>query len=190
MRFCHGLCLSLDDIEDCAKVIAPPSWWPRLRSLNLQTCLLGLGFSDLDMIMQLPYSAYQTYDGYAGNGQSALLQAVKTSVEKTYSKTSIKADGQVIVIPFTDGISFELRVGDGGSLGLDDFEDHAQAFCSSLQTLYALGERYFLVHTNVNELAGNSTCLAMREHAYHHGSRPSEAVKGLPLDGELRLPIQ
>jgi hypothetical protein len=66
------------------------------------------GFSDLDMIMQLPYSTYEQYHGHAGNGQSALLQAVKTSVEKTYSKTSLKADGQVIIIPFTDGISFEL----------------------------------------------------------------------------------
>jgi hypothetical protein len=66
------------------------------------------GFSDLDMLMQLPYSTYEQYNGHAGNGQSALLQAVKTSVEKTYSTTSIRADGQVIVIPFTDGISFEL----------------------------------------------------------------------------------
>jgi Second Messenger Oligonucleotide or Dinucleotide Synthetase domain len=66
------------------------------------------GFSDLDMIMQLPYSVYEQYNAYVFNGQSALLQAVKTYVEKTYSKTSIRADGQVIVIPFTDNISFEL----------------------------------------------------------------------------------
>ena len=66
------------------------------------------GISDLDMIMQLPYAVYEKYDAHTGNGQSALLQVVKTSVEKTYSKTSIRADGQVIVIPFTDGISFEL----------------------------------------------------------------------------------
>jgi hypothetical protein len=31
------------------------------------------------------------------------------------------------------------------------------------------------------ELAGKSTCLAMREHVYQLGSRPSEAVKGLAL---------
>jgi hypothetical protein len=66
------------------------------------------GFSDLDMIMELPYAVYQQYNSYVSNGQSALLQAVKTSVEKTYSTTSIRADGQVIFIPFTDGISFEL----------------------------------------------------------------------------------
>ncbi len=66
------------------------------------------GFSDLDMIFQLPYSEYEKYDKYSGNGQSALLQSVKTSIEKTYSTTSIRADGQVIIVPFTDGISFEV----------------------------------------------------------------------------------
>jgi hypothetical protein len=60
------------------------------------------------MIMQLPYSMYEQYNNYKGNGQSALLQAVKTSVEKTYATTSIRADGQVILIPFNDGITFEL----------------------------------------------------------------------------------
>ncbi|MDW3689150.1 nucleotidyltransferase [Cupriavidus sp. CV2] len=66
------------------------------------------GFSDLDMIFQLPYAEYSKYDAYQGNGQSALLQAVKKSIEKTYSVTSIRADGQVIVVPFSDGISFEV----------------------------------------------------------------------------------
>lgn len=66
------------------------------------------GFSDLDMIFQLPYSEYERYKNYVGNGQSALLQSVKKSIEKTYANTSMKADGQVIVVPFTDGISFEV----------------------------------------------------------------------------------
>ena len=66
------------------------------------------GFSDLDMIFQLPYSVYETYNKYTGNGQSALLQEVKKSIEKTYSTTSIRADGQVIEVPFSDGITFEV----------------------------------------------------------------------------------
>lgn len=66
------------------------------------------GFSDLDMIMQLPYATYQQYDRHSGNGQSALLQAVKTSIEKTYAKTNIRGDGQVIQVPFNDGITFEV----------------------------------------------------------------------------------
>ena len=66
------------------------------------------GFSDLDMIFQLPYSVYERYNSYDGNGQSALLQAVKASIEKTYSTTSIRGDGQVILVPFRDGITFEV----------------------------------------------------------------------------------
>lgn len=66
------------------------------------------GISDLDMIFQLPYSVYEQYNNYSGNGQSALLNAVKTSIEKTYSTTSIRADGQVILVPFNDGITFEV----------------------------------------------------------------------------------
>jgi hypothetical protein len=66
------------------------------------------GLSDLDMLFQLPFATYTQYNNYVGNGQSALLQAVKSSIEKTYSKTSIKADGQVILVPFTDGITFEV----------------------------------------------------------------------------------
>ncbi len=69
------------------------------------------GLSDLDMIMQLPYSLYEQYNGHVGNGQSALLQAVKCSIERTYSTTSIRADGQVIQVPFTDGINFEVVPG-------------------------------------------------------------------------------
>ena len=66
------------------------------------------GFSDLDMIFRLPYEMYERYNNHSGNGQSALLQNIKTSIEKTYSTTSIRADGQVIQVPFTDGITFEL----------------------------------------------------------------------------------
>ena len=66
------------------------------------------GFSDLDMVFELPSSLYYRYDSYNGNGQSALLQAVRSSMQKTYSTSSIGADGQVIVVSFTDGITFEV----------------------------------------------------------------------------------
>jgi hypothetical protein len=62
----------------------------------------------MDVIFQLPYSEYVKYDEYSGNGQSALLQAVKRSIEKTYSTTNIRADGQVIQVPFNDGLTFEV----------------------------------------------------------------------------------
>lgn len=66
------------------------------------------GFSDLDMIFELPSSLYFQYDAYSGNGQSALLQAVRSSMRKTYSSSDIGADGQVVAISFQDGITFEV----------------------------------------------------------------------------------
>jgi hypothetical protein len=66
------------------------------------------GISDVDLIIRLPYSVDKQYHAYSGNGQSALLQAVKTSIEKTYATTNIRADGQVIQVPFTDGVIFEV----------------------------------------------------------------------------------
>jgi len=64
--------------------------------------------SDVDMLYQLPVSLYNQYSGHYGNGQSALLQAVRDSIRKTYPTTEAGADGQVLVIKFTDGVKFEV----------------------------------------------------------------------------------
>lgn len=64
--------------------------------------------SDIDVLFILPYAVYQQYNAYANNGQSALLQAVKNSISKTYSTTYIGADGQVIKLDFSDGICYEI----------------------------------------------------------------------------------
>jgi len=64
--------------------------------------------SDIDILFQLPYSVYAQYNNYKGNGQSALLQEVKRSLQKTYSTSFLKGDGQVIGINFSDGINFEI----------------------------------------------------------------------------------
>lgn len=64
--------------------------------------------SDVDMLYQLPYSEYEKYDNYQTNGQSALLQAVRQSLQNTYPSTSLGADGQVVVVNFDDGITFEI----------------------------------------------------------------------------------
>lgn len=66
------------------------------------------GVSDLDIGFVLPYSVYQRYHAYLGNGQSALLQAVKHSIQKTYRASESFGDGQVVVIRFDDGITFEI----------------------------------------------------------------------------------
>lgn len=64
--------------------------------------------SDIDMLFILPYSVYTKYNAYTTNGQSSLLQDVRTSICKTYSTTHLGADGQVIKLNFNDGIDFEI----------------------------------------------------------------------------------
>lgn len=64
--------------------------------------------SDIDVIFELPVSVFEQYDSYKGNGQSALLQAVKTSIQNTYKTTESHGDGQVVAVDFTDGINFEI----------------------------------------------------------------------------------
>ena len=53
--------------------------------------------SDVDMLFRLPFEVYERFTSYVTNGQAALLQEVRSVIKKTYS-----------VIPFTDGISFEV----------------------------------------------------------------------------------
>ena len=57
--------------------------------------------SDLDIIFDLPNSIYQKYNAYESNGQSALLQEVKGVLLDRYPRTTMRGDGQVVVIEFT-----------------------------------------------------------------------------------------
>jgi len=64
--------------------------------------------SDVDLIMKLPWSIHEQFGSHSGNGQSALLQTVRASIKKTYSITDVGADGQVVQVPFDDGLVFEV----------------------------------------------------------------------------------
>ena len=64
--------------------------------------------SDIDVLVELPQDTYERFDYQKGNGQSRLLQAVKTSIQEIYSKTDIHADGQVVVMNFSDGMRIEI----------------------------------------------------------------------------------
>lgn len=66
------------------------------------------GVSDLDTAFTLPYAEYEKYSKYNGNGQSALLQAVKKSMQNTYPTSDTSGDGQVVTVEFTDKITFEV----------------------------------------------------------------------------------
>jgi len=64
--------------------------------------------SDIDMIFEMPWSVYNQYDSYLGNGQSALLQAVKNSIAITFSNTYLAGDGQIVKVKFSDNMYFEV----------------------------------------------------------------------------------
>lgn len=66
------------------------------------------GISDLDIGFVLPNAVYHQYNAHQSNGQSALLQSVKKSIQKTYPTSDTFGDGQVVVIEFVDNLTFEV----------------------------------------------------------------------------------
>ena len=79
--------------------------------------------SDVDMIFQLPYEVYKQFDAYTTNGQAALLQEVRKSIQNTYSVTNIGSDGCVVVVPFDDSITFEVQPAFLNNIGSYTFPD-------------------------------------------------------------------
>lgn len=58
---------------------------------------------DVDILFLLPSSVYHQYQVRQGNRQSQLLQEAKEVLVQTYSRTArLRADGQVVVVPFND----------------------------------------------------------------------------------------
>jgi hypothetical protein len=55
---------------------------------------------DVDILFLLPGHVYHRFDQRVGNRQSALLQEVKDVLTGTYSQTTMRGDGQVVLIPF------------------------------------------------------------------------------------------
>ena len=64
--------------------------------------------SDIDILVELPKTEYDRYDVVKGNGQSRLLQAVRSAIQTAYPRSDVRADGQIVKIAFTDGIRFEI----------------------------------------------------------------------------------
>ena len=66
---------------------------------------------DVDILFLLPASEYERYKKYTGNAQSQLLQAVRAILLEKYPSTNIRGDGQVVVVPFSNGHSVEVLPG-------------------------------------------------------------------------------
>ena len=55
----------------------------------------AINTSDIDILVEIPEDEYNRYSSSKGNGQSRLLQAVKNAIETSYSRSDVRADGQV-----------------------------------------------------------------------------------------------
>jgi hypothetical protein len=113
--------------------------------------------SDLDVLYELPATLYFKYDAYQTNGQSALLQAVKTSIQNTYPTSAIGGDGQVVFINFVDGIRFEVLPAflnkSGGYTFADSNDGGSWKTCKPKQEMAAFANRNTECNGNLVELA-------------------------------------
>lgn len=55
---------------------------------------------DIDLYFVLPAAVYHRFQTHIGNRQSALLQEVKGVLQQTYSSTTMRGDGQVVLVRF------------------------------------------------------------------------------------------
>jgi len=98
--------------ETVTRAINSEFW--KLQSNTSHSLLVGsygrgtaINTSDIDVLVELPKSEYDRYDSMRGNGQSRLLQAVRTAIQTTYPRSDVRADGQVVKIVFSDSTRFE-----------------------------------------------------------------------------------
>lgn len=68
----------------------------------------AISTSDLDVLIELPNAVFQQFSDRSGNGQSQLLQAVKSAIKDTYATTDISGDGQIVSVNFSDNMKFEI----------------------------------------------------------------------------------
>lgn len=57
---------------------------------------------DIDVIFKMPEDKFEQYDDHSSNGQSNLLNKIKSILEEKYSSSSIKVFGKVVVVEFAD----------------------------------------------------------------------------------------
>lgn len=89
--------------------------------------------SDLDILFRLPTAEFYRVEQLVGNKQSQLLQEVKRALGRTFPRTDLRADGQVILAPFqtynvevipafqrTDGTYLTAHTADDGTWRLSN----------------------------------------------------------------------
>ncbi len=75
-------------------------FWSYKKKTNIRPILPE---QDVDVLIKLPYSIFEQYDAYESNGQSALIQKIKTILSDSYTTTDhIKWWWKVILVKFSD----------------------------------------------------------------------------------------
>lgn len=64
--------------------------------------------SDIDVLVEIPGTVFDSLEYNAGNIPSRFLQKIKNPIVSHYSNSDVRADGQIIKINFYDGIKFEI----------------------------------------------------------------------------------
>jgi hypothetical protein len=131
--------------------------------------------SDVDMVFWLPPKDYTRFNSHLWNGQSAMLQEVRTAIKKTYSVTNVGGDGQVVVVPFDDGITFEVLPAfenDNGSFTYGDSNGGGSWKLTNPRPEIAE------IHRMDGECNGNLKALARMARAWRH-------VWKVPIGGHL-----
>jgi Second Messenger Oligonucleotide or Dinucleotide Synthetase domain len=112
--------------------------------------------SDVDLLYMLPYATFVQYEAYGGNKQSALLSAVRNTIRKTYPNSEVSGDGQVVVINFADGVTYEVLPAflntDGGYNYPDSNGGGAWRTCWPRQEMDAFADRDATCNRNLVEL--------------------------------------
>lgn len=113
--------------------------------------------SDVDLLYELPYDLYVRFNGYAGNGQSALLALVKNSIRKTYRVSDLVGDGQVVVIRFDDNIHYDILPAfvnkDGSYTFADSNGGGSWRVCNPKKEMEAFAGRNAACNYNLGELS-------------------------------------
>lgn len=113
--------------------------------------------SDVDLLVELPASAYHKYNAYVGNKQSSFLSAVRTAIQTTYPTSSVSGDGQVVVISFNDKVTYEVLpafLGNkGGYIFADSNNGGSWKTCWPKQEMMAFSDRNSACNKNLVELS-------------------------------------
>lgn len=112
--------------------------------------------SDVDLLLELPAATYHQYNAYSGNGQSALLTAVRTAIRTTYTTSDVFGDGQVVIVSFDDKVTYEVLPAFANTTGGYTFADTNNGGtwreCKPKQEMDAFAQRNQACNGNLVEL--------------------------------------